>query len=109
MEGGGGTCFLVSLKYFSISLVLQNQTLKFLCSLVPKITFVSLFPTFFDLWYPVPLKINESIPLFPVTPETASLYCCMAPEYGQLIYNKKKKSNVRYKKEFKSGLLHSAL
>ena len=51
-----GTSSLVPLKYFSIFPCSSNQNLYFLCSLLLKITFVPLFPSFLDLCSPVPLK-----------------------------------------------------
>ena len=73
LPGGAGTCSLVPLKYFSIfpSFVPQNQNLNFLCSLLPKITFVPLFPSFLDL-SSRSSEINDIIPLFPINPGRTS-------------------------------------
>ena len=64
--GGGGTCFLFSLKKSAFDLVSQNQNLDFLCSLFPKIAFVPLFPSVLDFCSLIPLKY---IALFPCSPK----------------------------------------
>ena len=70
---GGGGRVPVSLFPWNISafsLVPQNQNHNFLCSMLPKITFVPLFTSFLDLCSP---EINGIIPLFPITPGRASM------------------------------------
>ena len=69
----GGTYSLVSLNISAFSLVPQNQNLNVLCSLLPKITFVPLFPSSFRLVFPCSPEINDIIPLFHITPGRASL------------------------------------
>ena len=80
----GGTCSLVPLKYFSIFPFLQNQNLNFLCSLLPKITFVPLFPSFLDM-FPCSSEINDFIPLFPITPLEGLIN--LDPHYKAIHYN----------------------
>ena len=56
--GGGGIC----------SLIPQNQNLNFLRFLLPKITFVPLFPSFLDV-FPCFPEINGIIPLVSHNPQ----------------------------------------
>ena len=53
---GAGPVPLFSWNISTFSLVPQNQNISFVCSLLPQITFVLLFPSFLDLYSPFPLK-----------------------------------------------------
>ena len=58
-----GTWSIVSQNIFGFSLFPKLKILIF-CSLLPEITFVSPFPSFFDNAFFCPPEINEIIPLF---------------------------------------------